>query len=273
MSQPAVSQHIQALEERIGTKLLDRNNKFVKLNKAGEIVYHYGKEIAALYNKMEYLVDDLTNNASGPINIGASYTFGEYLLPNLIAELLRLYPYIQPAVTIGNTEEIAHLVNNSQLDIGIIEGYTPKKFLVQKEFLEDSMVIVASPGLALNYADSITAEELGKYTWLMRETGSGTREASGKLFEKLKIIPDNFLTFSSTQSIKAAAEAGLGLTLLSHCAVQKELKYGDLITINTSGIPLKRTFSYLKNSHYQSKVLESFTTLLEQKDLYDTFFE
>lgn len=272
MSQPAVSQHIQALEERIGTKLLDRNNKFVKLNKAGEIVYHYGKKIAGLYNKMDYLVDDLTNNASGPINIGASYTFGEYLLPNLIAELLSLYPYSQPAVTIGNTEEIAHLVNNSQLDIGIIEGHTPKKFLVQKEFLEDSMVIVASPGFPLKREDSISVKELGKYTWLMRENGSGTREASEKMFEEFKIVPQSFLTFSSTQSIKAAVEAGLGLSLLSRWAIQKELKYGDLITVNPTDISLKRTFSYLKNSHYQSKVLEGFTELLEQKNLYDTFY-
>lgn len=273
MSQPAVSQHIHALEERMGTKLLDRNNKFVKLNKAGEIVYHYGKEIAALYNKMDYLVDDLTNNASGPIKIGSSYTFGEYLLPNLIAEMLRLYPHVQPDVTIGNTEEIARLVNNNQLDIGIIEGYTSRKFLVQKKFLEDSMVIVGSPGLVLKQGDSFIAEELSEYTWLMREPGSGTREANEKLFEQFKIVPGSFLTFSSTQSIKAASEAGLGLSLLSRWAIQKELKYGDLITINTPGTPLTRTFSYLKNSQYQSKVLESFTELLEQKDLYSTFFD
>ncbi len=272
MSQPAVSQHIHTLEERMGTKLLDRNSKFVKLNRAGEIVYHYGKKIEALHNKMDYLVDDLTNNASGPIKIGASYTFGEYLLPKLISEMLKLYPQVQPAVSIGNTEEIARLVKSSQLDIGIIEGYTPKKFLVQKEFLEDSMVIVASPGFPLKREDSISAKELGKYRWLIRETGSGTREASERLFEEFKIVPDNFLTFSSTQSIKAAAEAGLGLSLLSSWAIQKELKYGDLITVNTTGISLKRTFYYLKNSHYQSKVLESFTELLEQKNLYDTFF-
>lgn len=273
MSQPAVSQHIHSLEERMGTKLLDRNNKFVKLNKAGEIVYHYGKEIAALYNKMDYLVDDLTNNASGPIKIGSSYTFGEYLLPNLIAEMLRLYPHVQPDVTIGNTEEIARLVNNSQLDIGIIEGCTSRNFLVQKEFLEDSMVIVGSPDLVLKQGDSVIAEELSEYTWLMREPGSGTREANEKLFEQFKIVPSSFLTFSSTQSIKAASEAGLGLSLLSRWAIQKELKYGDLITIDTPRTPLTRTFSYLKNSQYQSKVLENFTELLEQKDLYSTFFD
>src|SRR5699024_10256963 len=94
MTQPAVSQYIRTLEENIGVRLLDRTNKYVNLNQAGEIVYHHAKEIIGLHTRMQLLVDDLINQATGPISIGASYTFGEYVLPYIIAtmkEIIRTF--------------------------------------------------------------------------------------------------------------------------------------------------------------------------------------
>src|SRR5699024_12664168 len=85
MTQPAVSQYIRLLEENFGVRLLERTNKYVRLNKAGEIVYHHAKEITGLYTRMHHLMDDLTHKARGPLAIGASYTFGEYVLPHIIA--------------------------------------------------------------------------------------------------------------------------------------------------------------------------------------------
>lgn len=87
MTQPAVSQYIRTFEENIGTRLLKRTNRYVHLTKAGEIVYFHAKEITGLYTKMKNLVDDLMNQASGPLAIGASFTFGEYVLPHIIAKM------------------------------------------------------------------------------------------------------------------------------------------------------------------------------------------
>src|SRR5699024_7990762 len=123
----------------------ERSNKYVRLNKAGEIVYHHAKEILGLYTKMQTLVDDLANKANGPLAIGASYTFGEYVLPHIIADLQGKYPDIEPTVTIGNTAKIADLVAGHQLDIGIVEGHFQDAQLITESFAQDSMVIVASP--------------------------------------------------------------------------------------------------------------------------------
>src|SRR5690625_465332 len=86
MTQPAVSQYIRTFEENIGAKLLERSNKYVRLTKAGEIVYLHAKKIVGLHTRMHVLVDDLINHASGPLSIGASFTFGEYVLPHIIAK-------------------------------------------------------------------------------------------------------------------------------------------------------------------------------------------
>lgn len=264
MTQPAVSQYIRAFEEQIGFRLLERSNKYVRLNKAGEIVYHHGKEILGIYERMQHLVDDMINKPGGPLSIGASYTFGEYVLPRIIAKMRKIYPAIEPTVTIGNTANIAGLVGSHQLDIGIVEGNFKNKDLIQEVFAEDSMVVVASPQHPLLQEEYMSAKKLAEQTWVVREAGSGTREATEKLFHRLDISPAELMYYSSTQPIKESVEAGLGVSLLSKWAVQKELKYGDLTTIHMDELPLTRSFSFLRQSPFQTKALEEFITLLRE---------
>ncbi len=262
MTQPAVSQYIRALEDQIGMRLLERTNKYVHLNKAGEIVYHYGKEILGLYTTMQNLVDDLTNKANGPLAIGASYTFGEYVLPRMIAELKRNYPDIEPTVTIGNTVRIADLVAGHQLDAGIVEGHFNRKDVHIEPFAEDEMFIVASPTSKLCSKEGLTHRDLENETWIVREKGSGTREATEKLFQIYGINPCRFMHFSSTQPIKESVAAGLGISLLSKWAIQKEVRYGDLKIIGIDGLPLLREFSIITKSPFRTRALEVFLNLV-----------
>lgn len=264
MTQPAVSQYIRIFEENMGVRLLERTNKYVHLNKAGEIVYHHAKEIVGLYTRMQNLVDDLTNKASGPLSIGASYTFGEYVLPHIIAKMQEMYPEIRPTVIIGNTAEIAGSVMHHQLDIGIVEGHFKNEQQFQtEEFAEDSMVIVASPKHPLaNRGEEITRKDLEEQTWILREMGSGTREATEKMFHRFKISPANIMCIGSTQPIKELVEAGFGISLLSQWAIQKELRNGDIQMIDVNGLPFKREFSIVMSSPFQTKALQVFIELM-----------
>lgn len=261
MTQPAVSQYIKVLEESVGARLLERNNKFVRLNKAGEIVFHHAKEILALYSNMQYLIDDLTNKASGPIAIGASYTFGEYILPHIIARLQAQYPLITPTIQIHNTKEIIDLVQSHQLDIGIVEGHINEKVPNVEVVAEDKMVIVASPQHPL-LKEKRNIAELGEECWILREKGSGTREAAEHLFQELEFTPKKVMEFGSTQVIKESVEAGLGIGLLSHWTIKKELMYGYLEVVEVEGLPFKRNFSILTHSPYQTKALQQFIETL-----------
>ncbi|MEH7304673.1 LysR family transcriptional regulator [Neobacillus drentensis] len=267
MTQPAVSQYIQSFERTMGTKLLERSNKFVRLNKAGEIVYHHAKEILGLYTKMHYLIDDLTNKTSGPLSIGASYTYGEYVLPHVIAKMYMKYPLITPTITIGNTKEVAKLVLGHQLDVGIVEGEFKDKNLVIEPFAEDSMYLVASPKHSLAQKNGeINISELEEETWIVRENGSGTREVTEKMFRLCEIIPKKTLEFGSTQLIKESVEAGLGVSLLSYWAIRKECSMGSLNIINVKQLPIKRKFSVVLRSPFQTKALSVFLELLRESN-------
>ncbi|MGM0900541.1 MAG: LysR family transcriptional regulator [Bacillota bacterium] len=265
MTQPAVSQYIQSFERTMGTKLLERSNKYVRLNKAGEIVYHHAKEILGLYTKMHYLIDDLTNKTNGPLSIGASYTFGEYVLPHVLAKMHKKYPLIIPTITIGNTREIANLVLGHQLDVGIVEGEFKDKHLVIEPFAEDPMYLVASSKHRFAQKNGeISLSELAEETWIVRENGSGTREATEKMFRLCEMIPKNTLEFGSTQLIKESVEAGIGISLLSYWAIRKECSMGALKIINVNQLPILRKFSVVLRSPFQTKALNVFLELLKE---------
>src|SRR5699024_9160217 len=152
-------------------------------------------------------------------------------------------------VTIGNTAKIADLVASHQLDIGIVEGYCNDWELIEESFAEDLMIVVASPKHHLaRQKNKVKMESLTNETWVVREQGSGTREATERLFQDFKITPTKFMYFSSIQSIKESVEAGLGISLLSQWAVQKELKNGDLKVIKVKGLSLSRKFSIITKS-------------------------
>ena len=241
MTQPAVSQYIQTLEKNIGIKLLDRSNKYVRLNKAGEIVYHYADEIIGLYTQMQNLIDDMMNKAAGKLAIGASYTFGEYVLPHIVAYLQIQYPLIKPKITIANTKRISEWVANSQLDIGIVDGNVQNNNLAIEAFADDLMYIVASPSNPCVTRQQKIADLINE-TWIIREDKSGTREATEKMFSELNFYPTNIMEFGSTQIIKESVQANLGITLLSHCTIQKEVSLGTLKIIDTVGTPFYRKF-------------------------------
>ncbi|WP_019242803.1 MULTISPECIES: LysR family transcriptional regulator [Bacillus] len=264
MTQPAVSQYIQSLEQVIGMRLLERTNKIISLTRAGEIVYVKGKEILNLYGRMQRLLEDLSNDVNGEISIGASYTYGEYQLPHIIAKMKELYPNITPNITIANTKEILEMVNNYSLDIGIIEGEIRKQREIKiVHFAEDTLNIVAAPDYHLPN-DTVSIKDLEKEMWIVREHGSGTREATEKLFQKLNINPALKMEFGSTQVIKESVEAGLGIALLSRSVFQKEEKLKTLKVITPEEFYVKRNFSYAIKNSFQTKAVEVLISLLEE---------
>ena len=270
MSQPAISQYIQTLERNVGTKLLDRSNKYVKLNKAGEIVYHHANEIIGLYTQMQNLVDDIMNKASGKLAIGASYTFGEYVLPHIVAYLQTLHPLIKPKITIANTTRISEWVSTRQLDIGIVDGEVHHNQLPLEAFADDQMYIIASN----NYScENQKIADLENETWIVREEASGTREATEKMFSALCFHPKNVMEFGSTQIIKESVQAGLGISLLSHCTIQKELSLGILKIIAVGGTPFPRKFSLITPpTKFKTKATEIFIDILRERRGLPVFF-
>lgn len=265
MTQPAVSQHVRALEASLGARLLDRSSKSVALTRAGAIVLRHAKEIGMLYERMQEMVDELSGSVRGPLAIGASYTFGEYVLPRTLADLMRIYPDIRPSIAIANTAEIAERLRRRELDVGIVEGEEIGLGLESRRIAGDEMVIVAGAEHALAGASEVEAARLREEAWLVRERGSGTRAATEQMFETWGVRPPRIMELGSTQLIKEMAEAGLGITLQSRWSLRKELESGALKPVLAPGLPFKRSFYVLlRKGDARTRTLEAFLAQLEE---------
>lgn len=263
MTQPAVSQTIRNLEEKLGATLIERKHKNFYLNQAGNIVYTYAKEMVAKYEHMNHLVTELKEEATGNLVIGASYTIGEYIVPDILKLLHQKYPSIQPHVFIGNTQTIVEKLTCHEIDIALVEGMVNEPNLQSKPFMTDEMHIIAGVGKELNIEPITSIADLSAYTWIIRESGSGTRKLTEKLLQQHKVEPKQLYTFGSTQIIKETVESGLGISLLSKASIKKELQLGIIQIIPVKETPVKRNFFVVKRDQtFQTKTIQVFENII-----------
>lgn len=248
LSQPGVSMHIRNLENEFGAQLLNRSPKHVKLTEEGEILYRQAKQILALYEDAKQEIRLLHEIVTGSIHIGASFTIGEYILPRPLAEFAAAYPEVELQVMIGNTEEVTRGVRLSQLDLGLVEGEVPDQSDLQvTPYMKDEMIVVAAPEHPLSSLRRAEWSDLQDRVWVLRESGSGTRAFSDRFLQEHDLSMRHSYVFNSSQGVKEAVAAGLGIALLSRWVVRKELAAGELLEIETNGAPLQRNFSLIRN--------------------------
>lgn len=266
MTQPGVSQQIRALERTLNSRLLDRHQKGVRPTKAGEIVYYHAKQILGLYGRMEQLVGDLLHEEFGSLAVGASYTFGEYVLPGLIARFRDRYPRIHPALSVANSRDVVDRVSRGLLDVGIIEGQYGNRSVDVSVFALDQVAVVVSSQHPLVRVDQITAELLSHEPWVLREEGSGTREVTDRLLTRYRIAPESRTEFASTQMVKEAVEAGWGVSVLSRWAIRKELQLGSLVVLPFPEEPLTRPFALaLPASDFRTRAMTLFAEFVHEE--------
>ena len=228
LSQSATSSALNELEGLLGARLFDRVGKRLLLNDNGRILLPRARSVLDDAQEIESQFGlGIAGPASVPMDtrlrLGASTTIGNYVLPALVASYLKQWPRSAVDVVIGNTRDVAELVTRLEVDLGLVEGPCREAELRLAPWLEDELVIVAAPKHLLVPEDSRTRVPLNalrKADWLLREPGSGTREAvEHALLPHLHHLKGRMQP-GSTEAIKQAAAEGLGLACLSLCAVQ-----------------------------------------------------
>lgn len=274
VTQSAVTLSIKSLEKQYNVTLFDRTNKYVRLTKAGELLYHYAKEILYKYDLVNSLIVDLTHSSSGPISIGSSYTFGEYLLPKLVSKFNSKYPLIQPSISIRNSKRIITQLLDGEIDLAIIEGSFEHSELVIQPFFQDEMVVILSTKHPLSSKNEVELRELYGETWIIREEGSGSRQTIEQLFSENDFSPNNFRSFGSSQIIKEAVETGLGISILSKHVIRKEIQLKTLHSLGIKNNPLFSNFSFaVPRSNFQSNSTKLFLDFLQENSVLELLSE
>jgi DNA-binding transcriptional LysR family regulator len=247
MTQPAVTFQVRQLEEYFNTRLFDRAHNRISLTEAGKRVYEYAEDIFELYAKMDNAVRDLTGEISGVLIIGASTTIAEYMLPALLGDFKKKYPDVNVQLRVSNSDGIVHMVENNDIDLGVVESPVLNKNLVVEECRKDRLVAIVPPQHALSNKKEVTIKELLEHEYIAREEGSGTREViHEQLAEAGMKSADLHITMElgSPEAIKGAVEAGMGVSIVSEVTIHKELEIGTLVALELTP-SLERPFSFV----------------------------
>ncbi|NOZ47910.1 MAG: LysR family transcriptional regulator [Chlorobi bacterium] len=261
ISQPAVSKHINAIEKEFKIKLFERKGNKIYLTHAGEILLEYAKKIENLYNKLDFEISALNNIKKGNLNIGASTTMTQYIIPPLLASFHHKFKNIRVNLINGNTEQIENALLNSQIDIGIIEGHAKRREFKYIKFLKDEIVLIANSTHHLVKKGEINVEKLKEYPLLLREEGSGTLDVIKFHLSKLNLKLSDFnieMNFGSTEGIKNYIRNSKALALLSVYSVLNELKGGEFAIIDLKDIEMSRYFHFIKAEGQNDELSELF---------------
>ncbi|RLA07330.1 MAG: LysR family transcriptional regulator [Gammaproteobacteria bacterium] len=251
MTQPAVTFQIRQFEDSFDTRLFDRGYNKISLTDAGKVVYRHTENILDLYRKMHDDIKSMVGCDDGNIILGASATIAEYMLPYLLGKFSKRYPDISINLKVANSEKITQMLDNNDIDLGIVEGFVSNKLLVVEECHLDQLVVIIPKGHDLMGFKKLNIENISKYPFIFRESGSGTREAITNYLNELgydeSILIHN-MELGSLEAIKAAVEAGLGISIVSSSTINKELRLGILAAIKLEK-PLTRPFQFVRQRH------------------------
>jgi DNA-binding transcriptional LysR family regulator len=250
MTQPAVTFQIRQLEEQFNTRLFDRTHNKVTLTEVGKQVYTYSDRILKLYEDMTRSITDMTGDVSGSVTLGASTTIAEYMLPLLIGEFKVKFPEVMINLRESNTEDIVSMVENNDIDLGIVEGSVYNKNLLVEECKMDHLVVIMPNDHVLAGEKELHVGDFVSYPFISREHGSGTQEVITSYVEKYGNGEALNICFelSSPEAIKGAVEAGMGISIVSQATIIKELKLGTLTAIELKP-SLERPFSFVRQRY------------------------
>jgi DNA-binding transcriptional LysR family regulator len=269
VTQPAVSQQIRSLEERLGQQLLDRSGRRVEPTEAGRRLYRGAQRLLA---QERQLLEDLAGGAEGPLRgqlaIGASTGPGGSVVPVLLCEFAEANPEITVDLSISDTQTIVDLVARRELELGVV-GATPRNRAVAYEpFFRDEVVLVCPPGHRFA-GQSIALDDLRDEPLLVMQEGAGVRQViedelrqSGTRLRDLGVR----LELGLQESVKSAVEAGHGVTFISRTAVESELAAGALALARVKGLEPSREISLVRAAgRVPTRVADAFVEFARER--------
>jgi molybdate transport repressor ModE-like protein len=248
ISQPAVSAHLKALESALGERLFERTPRGLQLTSAGSVVLDAVDRLFALYAEIPAAVDALRGRVRGEVIVAASSTPGAYLAPELLRRFQLLYPEVRPALRVGDSAEVLQWLLSYQAPLGLVGEMNIAAGLHSVEIGSDRLQLVAAAGDALCRVRRVRPEHLRGRTLLLREQGSSTRAGAESLLgARLKEF-ERVLEVPSSEALKQAVAAGLGVAVLSSWATRLEERAGLLQPVRDPLLRHSRRFFLVRRS-------------------------
>ncbi|MEE9220384.1 MAG: selenium metabolism-associated LysR family transcriptional regulator [candidate division NC10 bacterium] len=240
LTQPAVSKQIQALEEALGMRLFDRVGRSILLTQAGNILHDHAHIAFQTLEEARETINQLRGLQRGHLRISAASTIGTYMLPQPLGELKAQFPGIEISLAITNKARVVQQVLSHEVELGFVGPPVEPAELEMEEYLLDELVLIMAPTHRLAREESVGVAELVEEVFILREQGSGTREIMEEELGRVRVSLKKAMELGSTEAIKQAVAANLGVSIVSKFAISLEILQGRLAVARLPELNLRR---------------------------------
>lgn len=263
LTQSAASQALANLEGGMSVPLFDRVGRRLVLNEQGRLLWPRAQ---ALLDEAGAMQDLFTREGALHLRLAASTTIGNYLLPERLARFRLRYPQARVELLVANTADVVEAVTAFRVDAGFIEGPAHHPALQVVPWREDRMCVFAAAEHPLA-GHPLSLETLAAAEWVLRESGSGTREEVERLLLPHLTCLGKVMELGNSEAIKRTVAAGLGISCLSRHVVEEWLKSGRLVELETPLPPLSRTLYLVRHQARRAgRGLEAFLSLEPEEE-------
>lgn len=246
LTQPSITKHIQKLEEIVGAPLMERGGDGVRLTAEGKVVFEYAGKIFLKLDEMEERVGLVRDSDSGTILLAASTIPATYLLPGVLSSFRKTCPDIRCFVKMNDSDVVRHMVLDGDAEIGFMGSPPGHKKLYGEALWDDRLVLIIPAGHKWIGRKVVAWEEIAREPFVSREVGSATRETierflserNGPAFSAFNVAAE----MGSSESVKEAVAAGLGVSVLSWYAARRACEEKSIFCTEIEGPPVRRAF-------------------------------
>lgn len=265
LTQPAVSMQVKQLEGQTGLPLFEQVGKRVFLTEAGREMQHYCRAIMQQLTEAEDVFEKLRGSERGHLAIAVPST-ANHLVMHLLAAFIKAHPAVTFAVDVTNREGLLRLLEANECDLAIMGQPPANRELVATPFMDNPLVVIAPASHPLADARSVPLENLRGETFVVRERGSGTRDAMQRLFDAQGWQLPVGMEMASNEAIKQAVEVGLGLGIVSQHTLAVELDAQRIVILDVAGFPIMRRWYIV---HRKEKRLSAAVQAFEEFVIHD----
>jgi DNA-binding transcriptional LysR family regulator len=269
LTQPTVSEHVRALEDELGVQLLDRLGRGAAPTRAGQLLLGYAQRMLTLSREARQAIDQFQGRLSGELIVGGSTIPGEYVLPALIGQFKAKQADISIILLIGDSRLVTEWVDDGRVELAVVGARPTQRTLEARELMADELVVVVPAEHAWARRQTVSLAEVQAEPMVVRERGSGSRQAleraldeAGTSLASFRIVGE----MGSTQAIKQAVRAAVGISLISRRAVEDECKAGLVVCLKIDRVDVRRAFYLVTpRERTRSPLGLAFLTFLESQ--------
>ncbi len=267
LTQPTISEHIRTLEQELGVRLLDRLGRGAEATRAGQLLLSHATRMLQLQRETLQAMDSFQGRLAGDLHVAASTIPGEYVLPSLIGRFKEKFPDIVISLLIGDSRAVVDWVIDGRAEVAVVGAKLAHRGIEYRELMPDELVVVVPVAHPWHGKQEIGLAELRAEAMLLREQGSGTRAAfesalaqAGEDLSAFRIVGE----MGSTQAIKQAVKAGVGVSVISRRAVDEECRSGLVWCLKIRDLKITRAFHIATHrDRSRSPLAEAFRSFLE----------